>query len=273
MTGMEMVVADGREVEVSHVERQVAEAKAAADLIEVRNQDEATVATEFLALIAKQKRDHEAERKGIVGPINASVKAINAKYKDAVAPLEAADLIVRGKVKAFTDEQARIAAEEEARLEAERQRREAAAAAARAMQEAEAEAYEMDAEREARKLAEEARKQADDEAAAKAAEDAAAKLAEAKTAVAAVKALPTLEIPRAHVEAPAPLKSASGGVATRKVWKVTATNKAEMPVDLLVEDMPEINRRMRDGVRANGKPPEIPGVTFEQVSELAVRAS
>lgn len=267
MTGTELVVADGMEVDaVAKVEQQVAEAKAAAELIEVRNQDEATVATEFVARIARQRRDADAERKLLVGPLNDTVKRINARFKDAVAPLDAADKVVRGKLGTYTAEQERIRREEEARLEAERQERERKAREERERQEAEARRLREEAEREAREKAE-AAKAAEDEEAQRLAEEAAARLAEAQTAEAAVKSLPTLEIPRAVVEAPAPLKSASGGVSTRKVWKHEITDATAIPREFLKVDEQAIRQAIRDGRR------DIPGVRIYQDDQLAVRAS
>jgi hypothetical protein len=264
MTGTEIVVAEDQTL--ATVERQVAEATAAAESIEVRNQDEATVATEFVSRIAKQKRDADAERKQLVGPLNDTVKRINAKFKGAIAPLDAADQIVRSKIGAYHAEQERIRREEEARLEAERQERERKAREECERQEAEARAKREQAEREAREAAAKAKAEHDAEAQ-RLAEEAKAKLAEAKTAEAAIQSLPTLEIPRAHVAPPAPLKSASGGVSTRKVWTFEITDEAAVPRDYLVVDETKIRQAMRDGAR------EIPGVRIYQDDQLAVRAS
>jgi len=77
--------------------------------------DEDTVekASEMLVFIKTAKKNLEDQRVFLVQPLNDHVKAINAKFKEWVQPLEAADSIVRSKVLIFRSEQKalRIAAE------------------------------------------------------------------------------------------------------------------------------------------------------------------
>lgn len=264
MTGTEIAVAEDRAL--ATVEEQVAQAVATAEALEVRTPDQATLATEALGRIAKQKRDAERERKELTGPLNDHIKLINGKFKDAVAPLAAADKVIRERLGAYQDEVERLRREEEARLEAERQEREAKARAERERQEREAREKREQAEREAREAAAKAKADQDAEAA-RLADEAKAKADEARTAEQAVAALPTFELPKAVVpEAPA-LRSASGSVATRKRWTHEIVDESRIPRQYMKVDEQAIRQAIRDGAR------EIPGVKIEQASELAVRAS
>lgn len=270
MTTLELVTTKSDEA-VDVVTRQVAEAEAQAKALQVTSEAEATVAGEILREIARRRKDAEAERKELVGPLNATVKKINQRFKGSLAPLDAADKIVRDKLGTYTAEQDRIRQEEEARLEAERQERERKARDERERQEAAERAKREQAEREAREAAEEARKakdEADREAAENLAEEARQVAEEAKTAEAAIASLPEPTLPRAMVQA-APKPE---GVSTRKRWKVKTIDVHCLPSDLILPDEKGINELMRDGVRKCGHPPEIPGVVFDQVDELAVRA-
>lgn len=269
MTTLELVASKSDEA-VDVVARQVAEAEARAKALQVTSDAEANAAGEILREIARRRKDAEAERKELVGPLNQTVKRINQRFKDSLAPLDAADKIVREKVGAYQAEQERIRREEEARLEAERQERERKAREQREAQErAERERREQ-AEREEREAAEEAqraRDEADREAAEKLREEARQAAEEARTAEAAVASLPEPTLPKAMVQAPAKPQ----GVSTRKRWQVKSIDESKLPRDYLIPDEKAINAAMREGVRESGEPPAISGVVFEQVDELAVR--
>jgi len=271
MTAGTELVTTNEDAALDVVQQRVAEFTAQAQAVEIRNAAEANAATEILSRFAKQKKDAAAERKELVGPLNAHVKLINAKFKDAIAPLDAADQIVRSKVGTYTAEQERVRREEEAQLERERQERERKAREERERQEAEARAKREAAEKEAREAEELAKAEASAEMEALA-EEAAQKLAEAQTAEAAVEALPEPELPKAVVPVAPALKSESGAIATRKVWKATILDNAAVPERFKVVDEVAIKQHMRDTLKATGKPPQVPGVKFEQVGELAVRA-
>jgi type I site-specific restriction-modification system R (restriction) subunit len=269
-TDLVPVAVEDAEARVAAVQEAVTRAREQAEAIEVRNEAEANAAGELLKRIAKEKRDAEAERKELVGPLNDTVKRINQKYKDGLAPYAEADQIVRQKVTVYTTEQERIRREEEDRLERERQEAERKAREERERQEAEARAKREQAEKEAREAAElerQAKDAADREAAEKLAAEARQAAEEAQTAESAIASLPEPELPKAIV----PKAAAPTGTSTRKVWKVTAIDKAQVPAEFLVVDEKAIREAMRTGLRENGNPPEIPGVTFEQVPELAVR--
>lgn len=269
MTTLELVPSKADDA-VDAIAQKVAEAEARADALQVTSEAEANVAGEILREIARYKKAAEAERTGIVKPINDSVKQINQKFKDAVAPFEAADKKIREKVGTWQTEQDRIREAEEARLEAERQERERKAREERERQEAEARAKREQAEREAaeaRKLEQEAKDEADREAAEELAAEARQKAEEAQTAESAVASLPEPTLPKAVV----PTAAKPQGISTRKRWVVKSIVLPLLPDAYKVADEKAINGAMRDGVRDDGKPPEIPGVTFEQVDEMAVR--
>lgn len=270
MTTTQLVPAD-IDSRTAEVERQVAEARAQAEAIEVHDESSELLACEALRQIQSRRRAADRERKEIVKPIKDHAKALDQRFKAAMAPYEEADRILREKVGSYRAEQDRIRKEEEARLEAERQERERKAREERERQEAEERAKREQAEadrREAEKIAQEAR---DDEERAQAeelAEQSRREAEEAKTAEAAIASLPEPTLPKAVV----PAAPKPEGISTRKRWVVKAIDAAALPAQYLVPDEGAINRAMREGVKANGAPPEIPGVEFEQVDELAVRA-
>ena len=78
-------------------------------------------ATEDLSLIANYKDAIEEQRKAYTTPIRAKLDAINAAFKDFVAPLTEADTLTRNKVLTFKQEQTHLRQEAE-RLEAEKLR-------------------------------------------------------------------------------------------------------------------------------------------------------
>lgn len=294
MSAVEVVTQQESEV-VAVVHETVARARA----FEVQTSEQAQDAVEFLAQIADARKRSEKARKFLVDPMNKHIKAINARFKENAAPLDEADALVRGKLVAFQQAEANALAEQQAAATARRQqdereaaekRRAEAAKAARAEQEA----REAEQRREAQ-LREEASQRAraiatlddqqlaeliasppDDtdlalaraefesrEAAREAqerAEDARRKAEEATQAQIAAASAPAVEVSATE------LASASGSASTRMVWKGVVTDAALVPREYLVVDQKAINAAVKAGVR------EIPGVTIEQVPELAVRA-
>lgn len=270
-TTTEIVPAD-LDARAAEVERQVAQARAQAEAIEVRNDAENNVAAQLLKEIARRRKESEAERTSLVKPLNDHVKLINQKFKDASAPYDEADRIVRGKVSTYQEAQERIRREEEARLEAERQEREREAREAREKQEAEARAVREKAEKEARE-AEELRRQAKDEAdrevAEALAEEAREKAQEAQTAESAIASLPEVSLPKAVVEAPAK----QDGIANRTKREPFIVDREKLPrtlpdgTPLEVVDMVALRRWMNAEWTATGEPPELPGAEFKRVPD------
>lgn len=159
-TTFEEIASQAEQEKVAEIATVVSTTVAAAQQIEVRTEQEQIAATEFLAQIAKAKKDSDRARTFLVKPLNDHVKAINAEFKEKTEPLAEADKIVRQKVLAYNAEQAHIRAEEQRRLDEE--------AAARRREEEERRRVEEAAAQAAREKA--AREAAAADAAAKAAE-------------------------------------------------------------------------------------------------------
>jgi hypothetical protein len=269
IAGTELVAVD-IDAKATEIERQVAEARAQAESIEVHDEASAALATELLRQIQRRRKAAEKEREEIVKPIKDHANRLHRRIKDAMAPFEEVDGIIRAEVQRYTDERERIRRQESERLERERQERERKIREERERQEAEARAKREQAEkeeREARRLAQEAKDKDDAEVAAKLAEEAAAKAAEAQTAESAIAALPEVNLPTAVV----PAAAKPEGLSTPKRWVIKSVTKEALPMEYLVPDTAAIERDKRAGVKENGQPPVIPGVEFEQVSGLAVR--
>lgn len=261
--GTELIPTDV-DARAAEVERQVAEARERAEAIEVRNPEEAERAARLLREIKARRSAAESERVELTKPLLDTKKRIDQKFKDAMAPFDAADKIVRDKLGGYTAEQERIAAEETARLEAEQRERERIAREMRETQEAAERVKREQAEQDAREAAElvkAAKDQEEREAAEALADEAREKAAEAATAEAAIASLPEVSLPKAVVAAPAK----PTGISQRKVWKGWVVDAAAVPREYLTVDQTAIRRAVRDGVR------EIPGVRIEQVAEMAVR--
>jgi len=273
--GAELVPVDTQDA-VTDVERQVAEARAQAEAIEVRDEASAALATGVLREIKARRKAAEEKRRELVDPLNKTVKTINADFKAAMAPFDEADTIVRSKVQNWTDEQERIRREEEERLERERQEREQKVREERERQEAEARAKAEQAAKEQREAEEEARKakdEADRETAEKLAQEAREKAQEAQTAESAIASLPDVQLPKAVVES----AKKPEGISTPKRWVAEVADITQLP-DFLPNGTPlkvvvaaALTRYMHDTLKETGGPPEMAGAEFKQVSTLAVR--
>ena len=75
--------------------------------------EDAKLATSDLSLISRLRKAMEAKRKDYLAPFQEHVKEVNAAYQTLMAPVEEADKVTRNKWTAFTNEQARIKAEQE----------------------------------------------------------------------------------------------------------------------------------------------------------------
>jgi predicted acyl esterase len=263
-TSTELVPADV-DARTEEIERQVAQARAQAEAMHIRNPEEADLAGQLLRQIKARRSAAEKDRKELKAPILEAGRLIDQKFNEAMAQFDAVDPIVRKKLTVYTDEQDRIRREEEARLEAERLERERKAREAREAQEAEARAKREAAEKEAREaeeLRQQAKDEADREAADKLAEEAREAAAEAQTAESAIASLPEVSLPSAVV----PAAPKPQGISTRMVWKHRIVDASAVPRDYLMIDEKGIRGAIREGIR------EIPGVVIEQVPEMAVRA-
>ncbi len=100
----------------------------------IEDQEMASKAADLAKMLHAQLKRLEDERRQIVGPINESVKLINAKFKIPASALAAARKEVLAKITAFQIEQQRQAREVEA--EARREQEEAALAQAQVLEDA-----------------------------------------------------------------------------------------------------------------------------------------
>ena len=239
-----------------------------AEAVRVSNHEEATQAAAILKELATQKKNAEASRKELVGPLNAHVKKINGKFKQTTEPLEAAERVLRSKLSDFQAEVERLRQAEEDRLRREAAERERKLREERERVEREAREAREAAEQKAREAEAEARKQAAEaadaqaaEEAARAAEAAAAQLDEAKLAERTLDALPNLPAPVPVV----PEARKIEGIQTRKVWDFDVLDPAAVPREFLKVDEVAIRAAVRAGTR------EIPGVRIEQKTQAAVR--
>lgn len=206
--------------------------------LEVTNDQEAETVTEVLSRIAATTKKVKAARLTITRPLDESKRAAMDLEKAILSPLEPVDRTLRKGLGEYQAELQRKIREEQERLDRERREAEAKARA--------------EAEEAARKAAEATEEEADE--------------AEAEADLARARELVKQAEPRREVVPAAPMKAASGTASTRMRWQATVTNEAEVPREFLKVDQVAINKAVREGAR------EIPGVTIEQVPEVAVRS-
>jgi len=87
-----------------------------ADSLIIRAADDETAAYEVLRKIKQRKTTIEDERKKITKPLNASLKQVNALFKNLSEPLSEADKIIRQKILAFRAKREEQAAKRQAKL-------------------------------------------------------------------------------------------------------------------------------------------------------------
>jgi colicin import membrane protein len=272
---------------------------AAADRLQIRNDTEARLATEFLARAAKVRKANEAARVAEVKPLNDQVKVINAAFKgEPERLLGQADHLVRDRLTTYQVEQERQRRAEQERLEAERRERERRAEEERRRLAAEAEQARREAEdAERRRQAELAAAQdvlaqrvavmdADELHAAAVSDDvelrdaaraeiqvrsdrldAQARIDAAQAAAAHVAQLQVQTAPVVPIAPAGPTRSASGSSSMRKRWVGEVVDEQAVPREYLAVDQRLINQAVRDGVR------DIPGVRIWEKPDIAVRSA
>jgi hypothetical protein len=260
---------------LAEVSSEVSAVVAHARELEVTTEAQAQQATGVLLDIKVARYRSERARRFLVDPLNAHVKAINARMKSAVVPLDEADGLVRGKLLAFRQLQEREREREQARLDAERKAAEEQAAAERRRAWEEAQRAEREAEEAAlprevlselsdEQLVEFANGGGKREQAAWLELEARRKRREAEEAT--QRSLAAQAAPAPTVAAPAPLAADSGSASVRREWKATVIDPSELPREYTIPDVKGINAAVRAGVR------DIPGCKIELVEGLAVRA-
>lgn len=233
---------------VDLVEQSVALAREQAEAILVTNPQQAVAAAEILKENKAKKKEAEEKRTALTGPMNATLKEYNRLFKQAVAPIEVADDIVRKKLAAYQAEQDKIRAAAAAKAEEERQAAERKAAEERAAAEEVAAKAKAAAEAEQNEKAR--------EAAEKAQAEAEVKLRESKAAEVATRVAKPEPVP-----APQKLE----GVSTRKIWKHEIVSQFDVPREYTMINEQAIRSAISDGVR------EIPGVRIYEETVTVVR--
>lgn len=277
MTTLELVTVEAVDARTAEVDREVAQARAQAEAMQVHDDASRDQAAEVLREIKRRGKAAGAERVALTKPLNDHVREINRKFKEAAAPYDEADRILREKVDGYEAEQERIRKAEEERLRKEREERERKAREAREAQErAERERREQ-AERDAREAAQIAQEARDEEERAQAeelAEEARQKAEEAKTAESAIQQLPDVKLPDAVV----PAAPKAEGISNRTKREAFVVDRSKLPdalpdgTPLVVVDMVALRRWMNEQWTANDEPPELPGAEFKRVPDgLAVR--
>lgn len=242
-----IVPAPAVDVELARLKDQAAKIWHDAKDLAVTSNDERDFVVAFLAEIATAKKAAEARRVALVKPHNDEVATTNRFVKDLLAPVEAADKLLRDRVLAYNREQERKAEAARRAIEAERLRLEA-----------EAERQRKEAERLA---VEAATLEAQGQTAQAAATLDAAVATEAAAHVTQGEAVKP-------VIAPAPVartvNTGMGRSAVTKRWTYEEINLSFVPRKYLILSPALVREDISAGVR------EIPGLRIYQVEGLSV---
>lgn len=254
------LIPDSIPAKAEEVEAEVADARAKAETIIVDDQESAEAALEFVKALTRLEKQIESERVSLTKPRKDAAEEIKRRYDDMKAPVTAVKETARRKVddwKAEEDRKAaerqRLVEEEQARVEREaREKREAAERAEREAEELAAEEEGPDAAAIAEQLKAEAR-------------------AEAERAAVVEQAIRS--VPAGSPAAAPALK----GYSTPKRWVAEVTDITRLP-DFLPDGTPlkqvvmsALSAHMHAVIKATGKPPEMAGAEFKQVSGSSVR--
>jgi hypothetical protein len=210
----------------------------------------AELAGEDLRQIKTLQKDVEAQRTGIVKPLNDAVKAVNALFKAPTEYLEQAETTLKRALLGWTSEQERLAA------------------IARAQAEAEAEAERARLAAEAEEKVRVAQALAETEGSGYAVEQAQAE------AMAAIVASNVVTFTPVH-DAPAKVTGISGrttyaATVTDLMALVQAVAKGEAPIEAIVADTKFLNAQARAFKKAG---PLYPGVVSVAERSLSARAA
>jgi len=189
----------------------------------IRGEKSLTETSEFLVSVKQRIKRVEELRKWFVKPLNDQVKAINVKFKEASQPLEQVESLVGGKIVEYRKKEAEII--EQKRLADEKRQKD-----------------EFDAEQ--KRLAKEAKE---------------LKGQEKKDAIAEI---PKEFIPEVETKQKTVIKTDSGSLKTRKLWKAKIVDEMIVPREFLSVDMVKINKAIRSGQR------EIKGLDIYQEETL-----
>lgn len=102
------------EIQLRNTSKELCES---ADDVVIMTRNDLSHATDLVKIIKTRSKEIEDERVRLVKPFNEGVKAINARFKSILAPLEDAESAVKNKMLSFQREEERRALEEAARIE------------------------------------------------------------------------------------------------------------------------------------------------------------
>jgi hypothetical protein len=219
---------------------------------------------EDLKQIKAAKAQIEQARVRITGPMNESLRAANAQAREATAPFDEAERIIKDKLIAYSDaqEQRRRVlqrlADEEARQAREKSQREAAAAREKADREAAELRAKAEAEAAAGRQAEAAKLTARAEAKIERAEAKAEVLQQAAAATVA----PIVQAEQTKVR----------GVVTREVWKFEVIDPTKVAPAMMVPDEAKIRRTVA-ALKGDAGPVVGPGVRVWKETAIAAGAA
>lgn len=216
------------QVQLQEVSQQVSELQQQAQHISIANDYDVSMATELLGQVKSRAKAIEALRVVIVQPLNDQVKKINNMFKSQIEPLEQIETTVKRAVVVFRQMQAEIQRKEQEKLETERK----------------AELQRLEQERLAA-----ARDNAPLEV---------IDALQAKQEDLELKPV-TIAVPQATV------RTSSGTMSAKKVWKFEVTDAIDVPREYLMVNETGIRRAIMDGVR------DIPGVHIYQEESISIR--
>lgn len=185
-----------------------------AEALVVDSPEAKATAVDFLARVARLRRDAEATRTGLVKPFNDHVAGVNRVFKDVLGPVEQADRVVRDKTVAWDRTERQRAAEAAARAERAR---------------LESEAMLQEAERA--------------EAAGK------ARVAEQLLETAVARENTAKAVATQAVAPPRTVASGAGSATTRMVWTFAIDKEADIPREYLELNEARVRKAIIAGER------------------------
>jgi len=222
--------------EVREITGEISQLEAYAASYRVATAEQYQAGAEDLKRVKTAQKRLEATRTSLAGPINESLRKLNAFFKGPADKLVTIERAIKRALAKFADEQERIRREEQCKAnEAARKERERLEAQAR------------EAERKAREKAAADRAAAEAAAAAGRAEEA-AKLAAraAATEAKAADRVESLEVRAATVVAPVIERETPriAGVATRVAWKCEVVDASQINPAFMMPDEKKIRRQV-----------------------------
>jgi hypothetical protein len=250
--------------EVRAITGEITQLEAYAASYQVTTVEQYQHGAEDLKRVKTAQKRLEDTRTSLTGPINESLRKLNAFFKGPADKLVVIERAIKGALTRFADEQERIRreeqrkAEEEARREREKLARQAA-----------------EAEAKARAEQERLRREAEEAAAAGRAEEAAKLAAKAdRVEEKAAAKVETLQMREAMVVAPVVERETPkvSGVATREVWKFEITDPSKINAAFMMPDEQKIRKQVA-ALKGDAGSVIGPGVRIWSERQLAAGAA